>query len=155
MRATSGKPQPSPNWRKPVVSRCLPRTPVFVPMHWTPPSCHHHDSTQVCKGSVVAGNLYGHRVTFVDGVWSLELAPACVGMWAQIDCTVGSITTSSEMPERNRLNPPPCLVCTTGLLLTIVVSGGGGGKDCGMASKLPNIGLERGMECCGQHFRPT
>ncbi|CAM9561152.1 unnamed protein product [Ectocarpus sp. 13 AM-2016] len=52
-----------------------------------------HGMVKVCKGSVVAGVLYGHRATFVDGVWSFELAPACVGERGVVHAHTGSWCT--------------------------------------------------------------
>ncbi|CAB1096155.1 unnamed protein product [Ectocarpus sp. CCAP 1310/34] len=52
-----------------------------------------HGMVKVCEGSVVAGVLYGHRATFVDGVWSMELAPACVGKRGVVHAHTGSWCT--------------------------------------------------------------
>ncbi|CAN0473060.1 unnamed protein product [Ectocarpus sp. 12 AP-2014] len=49
-----------------------------------------HGVVKVCRGSIVAGVLYGHCVSFVDGVWSMEMAPACVGEGAVVHAHTGS-----------------------------------------------------------------
>ncbi|CAM9321295.1 unnamed protein product, partial [Ectocarpus sp. 13 AM-2016] len=52
-----------------------------------------HGMVKVCGGSVVAGVLYGHCVSFVDGVWSMEMAPACVGTSAVVHAHTESFGT--------------------------------------------------------------
>ncbi len=34
---------------------------------------------QIGDGAVVAGVVYGHTVTFVDGKWSMQIAPSTIG----------------------------------------------------------------------------
>ncbi|CAN0057304.1 unnamed protein product [Ectocarpus sp. 6 AP-2014] len=52
-----------------------------------------HGMVKVCRGSVVAGVLYGHCVSFVDGVWSMEMVPACVGEGAVVHAHTGTFCT--------------------------------------------------------------
>ncbi|CAN0065756.1 unnamed protein product, partial [Ectocarpus fasciculatus] len=52
-----------------------------------------HGMVKVGSGSIVAGVLYGHCVTFVDGVWSLEMAHASVGERAVVHAHTASFCT--------------------------------------------------------------